>query len=591
MSVRLRSHELRIASLRAVSCVRSAIIGLLSIACVVGCQSYQGDAATVNLMLRGEYGLARARVAAAAPPNPSDRDFMLDRMKVITTALADGVHASVRNEAESLYDELRTQGVNADRTVAAFLVGEQGARIYKGEPFEQALAYYNVALVDGLDGQWGNVRAAANNSLFLLRDFSDAVQRGGGGEGLVEEKESLLREAAKADPNGATDRTDSIPVDYRTTASDFEIGYVLRAIASMAINERDDAKEALDTLDQIAPRLAGLTERIRRGGYNTVIVADFGVAPEKYGAGPSGAIAAFEPRTESGEEALVVRVGSSAERFPIVTDVNRISQSLKWQNLEDMRLAKAVLGDVLIVGGTVAIGASDKDDEGAKWAGVAAILAGIAMKATAHADTRHNELFPQRVYVALVNLSEGMQPVELEVEGVPGSRVVLPLVPGPRQGFLQMQYVRLPEAATEWASRGAIEYTNDVSGSRGPTLPYILGGRDVRTPSAEVLASYREAGLPPEITSVNDLIDLYKEEGINVVGWDSDERVGRHILEGGKSLYTPTPGSLAWPRLYGAVRYPYVPVSERVRALSAKMQALQSTRVSGTEPVNASQSE
>jgi hypothetical protein len=42
--------------------------------------------------------------------------------------------------AARLYDFLRTQGVNADTTLPSFFVGEGSARIWKGEPFEQAMA-------------------------------------------------------------------------------------------------------------------------------------------------------------------------------------------------------------------------------------------------------------------------------------------------------------------------------------------------------------------------------------------------------------------------------------------------------------------
>lgn len=546
-----------------------ALLALLLLPFLGACAAYQRDATGVQLMQRGEYGTVRAHVLAQ---QAGEREAILQRMKRISLALADGVHDSARTDADALFDDLRTQGINADRTASSFFVGEQGARIYKGEPFEQALAYYNIAVVDALDGEWGNVRAAAQNSLFLLRDFSQSVQTAG--QSPLQQREAIVRQGAEADAKSGK-QSDGLGVNYLATASDFEIGYVLRAIASFAVNEHDDAEEALRTVTEVAPRLAPLADAIRSGGYNTVVFADFGTSPEKYADGPSNAIALFRPRTPSDDRPLLVSVdGGPAASFPVVTDVNRISQSLRWANLEDLRLAKSAIGDVLITGGVIAIGASGRNDNAAKWAGLGAILAGVALKATASADTRQNEYYPQRVYVALLALNTPSSTVDLSIEGAPGTRLVLPGVPKPRAGFIQAVYARLPSDSDSWGASGRVLYSNDATGAvEGTQLPYILGGNCVRTPSAEVLESYHRSGYLKDITSVNDLVDLYKEEGINVVGWDSNDTPGLHVLEGGHSLYTPSVGSTGFVRLFDQPHPAYVPKSPRVKALYESIRA------------------
>ena len=546
-----------------------------------GCQAPIGrDAGVTELVRQGEYGAARDRVAATSPRDPDDRSYMLSRMRLITLALADGAAQSVEGDVDLLYDNLRTQGVNADRTLSTFLIGERGARIYKGDPFEQAMAYHYVGVFDGLRGDWGSTRAASTNSLFLLRDFSKTLQstgkQGGAGRrgapastgnGGAADKEAVI---AAASASGSD-------FDYTTTASDFELGYVMRAIAAIQISEREDAQEALATLRQIAPRLAGFADQIASGGYNTVLVVDYGSGPEKIATGPSNAIAAHRAITPSSDQPLNVSVsGGTGGSFPVVTDVNRIAQSLKWANLEDMRLAKGFIGDALIIGGA-AVAAGSKDDE-AQLAGLAAIVTGLIVKATAQADTRQNDALPQRVYVALLNMPVGQAArVELDIPGSSGGRMVLPYFPGPeRPGRAQLRYVRLPGSTPSWALSGRVLYNNDATGKVvEPNYPYILGGRDVRTPSWDVLRSYHESGYLREITSVNDLIDLYKDEGVRLVGIDTDQRFGRHLLEGGNALFTPDAGSAGFVRLYGTERPPYQPRGEKARSLQERLRTQQ----------------
>lgn len=563
------------------------MLGMASMAGLLnGCQSPMGrDAGVTELVRAGEYGQARDRVAANSPRSTDDRSYMLSRMRLVTLALADGAGQSVEGDVDLLYDNLRTQGVNADRTLSTFLIGEGGSRIYKGDPFEQAMAYHYVGLFDGMRGDWGSTRAASTNSLFLLRDFSKTLQatgkqggsttRRGGARGMDQNRIAALGQPENQEALIAAAAGSGSDFDYTTTASDFELGYVMRAIAAFQIQEREDAQEALATLRQVAPRLSGLADQIASGSYNTVLVVDYGSGPEKIATGPSNAIAAHRPLTPSTDQPLSVNVGGGGwGSFPVVTDVNRIAQSLKWANLEEMRLAKGFIGDALMIGGTVVAVSSDDDE--AQLAGVAAILAGLIVKATSQADTRQNDALPQRVYVALLNLTVGQTSrVELAVPGSTGGRMVLSYFPGPeRSGRAQLRYVRLPGSTPQWATGGSVLYNSDATGKVvEPNYPYILGGRDVRTPSWEVLRSYHESGYLREITSVNDLIDLYKDEGIRLVGIDTDQRFGRHILEGGNALYTPDAASAGFVRLYSIDRTPYQARGEKTRALQERLRA------------------
>jgi hypothetical protein len=594
---------------RALSAVAVVALGGIAAGGLSGCQSYRGDADVMSETRAGEFGAARLVAANRATRDPSDRSFMLDRMKVMLLAQADGVPESAESIADRLYDFLRTQGVNRDNTVASFFVGEQGARVWKGEPFEQAMAYHAISVFDATRGDWGNVRAGAGNSLFALRDFSRTLRPGSrpasqavnpmAGQGYDEQtnqKLALLESAAREEQAGGGDALSR----YTPARSDFEVGYAMHAIASRQLGEMQDMDESVAALASMRPEMAALAQVIATGRYNTVLVVDFGLAPRKMGAGPDNTIAVFRPVTASDGSALQVAVnGRTAGTFPVVTDVNRLAQDLKWNNLEDMRRAKSALGDVLVLGGA-AVAVSAEDDE-AKMAGAAAAIAGLLLKATAAADTRYCEILPQRVYIAPVWLEPGLNTVRLEIPG--RAAMVIPDVPAPPDSRVFARYVRLSENMGGWASSAQVLYSNDVSGAarvlpaagpatvrydeagnavrvaapslpaRAADLPYILGGACVRLPTEETLSAYQRAGFLLGF-SLNDLIDLYKEEGIWLENYSQDPGPRRHILEGGNSLYTPEPGSAGFVRLYGQSHGRYQARSARVQELAAESRAI-----------------
>jgi len=337
-----------------------------------GC-AYQANEELMSAVAVGEFGRARESAILAAETDPKNRNYMLDRQKILITALADGTPSATEGNVDVVYDYLRAQGLNEDRTVGSILVGEGLARIWKGEPYEQAIAYCHIAAFDGLRGDWGNVRASASNSLFLLRDFSDAIARGRtvASENqkftLSEDESVAAREAIAYDlanrgreAKDAGKKAEEVEPEYRLVPSDFELGYVLTAIANDQLNQREEREEALRGLQSIAPRLKGYARSVRSGRYNTVVMVDYGFGPEKYATGYDNVIEAYRPRMPSGDEPLVVRWNGQSRSFPVVTDINRLAEDTKWANLEGFRKAKSVVGTGLVTAGAVVMGTSDK---------------------------------------------------------------------------------------------------------------------------------------------------------------------------------------------------------------------------------------
>jgi hypothetical protein len=567
-----------------------------------GCGTYERDQQLIDLVRKGELGEARMQAVERSSANTGDRNYLLDRYKIVALSLGDGVPESSRTQRERLYDLLRTQGLNKDNTVGSFILGEGNARIWKGEPFEQAMAYCLIASGDGIRGDWGNVRAAANNSLFLLRDFSTSLNGRASSSDTLAGQEAVRRRVIDAsDKAGGTTSstpadTDAQPFAYTPIASDFELGYVLKALANRAMNDTGELEETLATLNKVAPRLRDLAQIIRTGDINCAIIVDAGFAPRKVRTGPGGAIAAWDTAFGStpDDAQLIVQAfaGDWQDRrtFPVVTDTVRLARDLRWNNLEDLRLAKNALGDVAIVGGAVMAGASN--DSSVQLAGLGLVLAGLAMKSTSGADTRHCELLPQRTYVALLRLPTSDQtiggptntPVRLRVQiaNRPETALALPAIPRPRAGGIDLHYLRLPDTGQPWQTADRVLYANNAAdttpditpagtaSSTDDLIPWILGGRCVRTPTEASVARMHAAGILTGL-SLRDIQDLYREEGIRIVGLDDAGEFGLHILEGGTWLFTPAPGSTGFVRIFAQDHGSYSPRSARVRAIAADL--------------------
>lgn len=505
----------------------------------------------------GQFGEARVRLQEHLTDDRGDRSYILDRMRLEIACLADGDPWAAEIPANDAFSILRVQGLNADRTTSAVVFNE-GVKIWKGEPFEQALSYSYIAVQKAMLGEWDNARAAAAGSLFLLKDF---------GQNEKGEKLSTLEIAQKAEKKGDA----YFDKGYAPVGTDFALGYLLNGLANKAIRRDDEANDNFAAAAKVHAGLETLRDTLIAGKYNTVLVVDYGAGPAKTAYGPDNALVRFTPRWSSDQRGLEVTLSkdgqdSSAGTFPIACDVNAMSQDHMWNNLEDVRIAKSTIGQALIVGGAVAAATADRRHQTQGWIGLGAIAVGALMRASSAGDTRHLEFLPQRVYVAPITIDASGTIITLQVSGENESRMVLPSIDPPKEG-IRLRYVRVPSRTWEgmrgWMTSGREVYASNQSEQRvpGDDLPYILGGTDLHKPSQATLARYQEAGHLTNLTTV-ELENLYREEGITFAVEDQTGKSALHVLEGGTSMVEPLAGTAGYSRLFCQQHGPYVGKSE-----------------------------
>jgi tetratricopeptide (TPR) repeat protein len=529
----------------------------------------------------GDYAAPRTLIQKDMQPKRSNRAYLLDRMRVGVLTLADGYPDSAQTIFEEVYDLLRTQGINKDKTVASLVLNED-VKVWKGEPFEQALALAYYGMTQAELGSWDNTRAAANSSLFSLRDFGEDED----GERI--DTYEIARRAVEYEraidagdsPDEALKKANYLDNGYAVRDSDFTLGYLLAGIANQQLGRDQEADDHFLRALEIDDKLGPLVQTLRDRQYNTILVISYGLGPRKEGYGPDNALARFTPRFPSDGGELRVRIGPSMGRtYPAVQDVNTMAADHMWNNMEDVRAAKSTIGTVMMYGGLIAAGygGSRGGNDDAVYYGLGAMLAGAIMKAGAHVDLRYCDVFPQRFYIVPLYLTDPSTQVILDVQNRPSSKMVLTGLgpPGPElTGKAHLRYVRLvsttnPQAPPPgWAASGEILYGNPYTNNPALTrLPYLLGGKDVSPPTQRVLDGYHSAGKLTGLTLAN-LRELYRAEGVQLTTEDQSGFAGVHLLEGGKSLVCPLPGTAGFARVFGQIHHDYHPKSAEAARLT-----------------------
>lgn len=414
---------------------------------------------------RGQYDRPRAhleaRVGQLGSPGRATqpRNAILDRLRLGVVALADGDPALARQSLSEAFELLVVHNINRGKQLAGALVNED-VKVWKGEPFEQAMAFHYTAMTYAIEGSWDNSRAGILNALYHLQDFDPL-------RGRID-AHALARRAAAMERGemGVRSREDS-DGGYAAIKTDFPLGYLVNGIANQqmarGVGGAARAQEAADNFAEALsrdPSLAPLIEALRRDEYNTLIVADFGLGPEKVLAGPDGAIARFVPRTPSDTAHLIINQDDGATTWPVACDLNAMARDHRWNGLEAQRLLKSQLGTGMILGGAVA---ASTGAEKAQWAGLGLILAGALLKAGAHADARYCDVYPQRVYLAPLRI-DSPSSLHIQVAGRPGSRIMLSDVLPPAGPASQVIYLRLTDQRRAVISQS---FSHDILHQRG----------------------------------------------------------------------------------------------------------------------------
>ncbi|BAK66349.1 hypothetical protein SLG_16740 [Sphingobium sp. SYK-6] len=260
---------------------------------------------------------------------------------------------------------------------------EEGAKTFKGEPYERAMVYYYRGLVFLAQGDYENARAA-----FRQGTFQDA---------FAEEEQNQ---------------------------ADFAVLYFLEAWASHLNGDKDLRDEALAKVHALRPDFPGIGE-----SDDTLALVETGTAPRKLGDGLDHSYFVF--RRGKGFTENRAELVTAGEQLPLyaMEDVYRqaatrggreIDQIIKGQ-VKFKRAANDVGSTLTDTAQVVSALGGDGTVSGA-LAGVGALASILSGKAKVKADTRTWSSLPDRVHVSTFASGKlGMQDLAVQflTDGTP----------------------------------------------------------------------------------------------------------------------------------------------------------------------------
>ena len=369
----------------------TAACGLVLLVAMSGCATNKAAREAeraVSDYFVGDYPRAIQRLEPLSAK--TDENFVLNNLRLGSAALANYDLDTAEGGFLRAYEVLNSVGVNdGGRTLGAVLVSEN-IRIWRGEPYERAMANFYLGLVYYMRRDYANARAAFENALFKLRDYGEA--------------------------DGRADQ-------YREQESNFALAYLMLARSYQRLGRNDMAEKNFRRAAQLRQYLSTAADPALHAESNVLLVVDFGYGPQKV-TGGDGAVVGFAPTPAEEGPPPPPRVqvdGRTYETDDLArppVDLLVLAQDRRWQSLDTIRAVKSAVGTGLMVGGLAYGTRRDARPEIA----LAAILGGALLKATSQADVRQWEMLPRTTYVIPLTLPPGPHDISVSFPDLRGVR-------------------------------------------------------------------------------------------------------------------------------------------------------------------------
>lgn len=289
------------------------------------------------------------------------------------------------------------------------IVGSESSKTWKGDPYEQAMNAFYVALGYLWKGEPDNARASCKQG--ILRDGEVADEKFQADNPLLFWMAGRMSRLAGSD--GAEDF-----FKEAATANEFAGAHGSRT---------DGAAEFL--------------QQPQRG--NLVLLFECGMGPEKYADGLQDELARFRPRPFPAVAATAELDGQSLGRAAVLNDLYYQARTLGGTEMEGIRKGKAVFKTASTVAGVVLLDQASRSrgDKARTEAIVGGGLLLLGLLTSASADIRHWPTLPETVQAITVDAAPGPHRVVVEFLDARGRSV---------GGLQQVVEVTVPEAGEAW---------------------------------------------------------------------------------------------------------------------------------------------
>jgi tetratricopeptide (TPR) repeat protein len=374
----------------------------------------------VRAYMAGDFEVAAEKLRKLS--DDKNEDFVLNNCRLGSTALAQYHLDEAQAAFLRAYEVINSVGVNdGGRSLGAVLVDEK-IKVWKGEPFERAMANFYLGLIYYIQRDYNNARAAFENALFKLRD-------------------------------NTTDKDEQH--DYAMQESNFVLATIMLGKCWTHLGRDDLAQANFDRARQLRPNLDELANLQVNRESNVLLVVDFGYGPRK-ATEFDGSIVGFKPTPDEAGMIPRPRVIVDGSVIPLgerdipTIDLLAMAQDRRWQSIDTLRAIKSAVGTGLILAGTYE-GIRGLEGEGSaqrRDLTAAAILlgSGLLLKATSQADIRQWEMLPRTTFVIPLKLPPGTHDVTIDFPDVHALRQQILGLEAPSSGentcYIRMQRYR-----------------------------------------------------------------------------------------------------------------------------------------------------
>lgn len=344
-----------------------------------------------------------------------NQDYVLNNCRYGSAALAAGNLNHAEQAFLTAYRVMNAVNVNTGSRVLGAVILYDGFKVWKGQPFERAMAHYYLGVIFLIQGEYNNARAAFANSLFRLRQYARANSH--------------------------------LPPAQRNARveSNFTLGYFGLGVCYLHLDNNNLARANFDRAVQLDPRLGPIVQRLYNPKVNTLVFVDYGFGPRRRSKGWYGEQTVFTPAPWQVGPIPPIRAwvnGHGVANIAQSDMVNTLAlaQDKRWLTLDTIRETKAVVGTGLLAGGLIAANSGARNNNGTvALAGLGAAALGAALAASSHGDTRYWQMLPWTVYVLPLALRQGYNRIEINVAGAS----VPPFVVNYAGAKYRVLYVRL----------------------------------------------------------------------------------------------------------------------------------------------------
>lgn len=363
-----------------------------------GCASRTDVAGKSGVRAYFDGDLATARDILLPLANKTDENHVLNNLRLGSAAL---LALDLRTAEGAFYravEVINAGGVNDPARVFSAYALYEGLKVWKGEPYERAMASYYLGVSFYLRGDYGNARASFENCLFKLADY---------GENLDD------------------------PSRFQLIESDFALAQVMLGRTWTRLGRDDMAAKSFARAMQARADLSPLCDIELHRRSNLLLLIDYDYGPLKV-ASDTGQVVGFVPSV--GQAGPIghprVRVNgreiASRELLVPTIDLVALAERREWRSIDTTRAIKDAVGKGLMLGGAVATGYGlANDSKEAVIGGLAAMAVGALLSASSKADLRQWEMLPRTVFVVPLEVPPGRHTIT--VDAPPRGRSRLPI--------------------------------------------------------------------------------------------------------------------------------------------------------------------